>query len=127
MTFDAGPFCTALALVAGILAGEHAAEQAGGGGGAMALLVGSAAGGASLLVVRRPRVALAMIGFALLGCGSMQRALDGLQHSRIAVLRDEGASVVVRGTVADDPDGPRFSTALLVRVSTVAPAGEPAR
>src|SRR4051812_18430869 len=58
-----------------------------------------------------------MAGLALLGSMSMQRALNGMAHSRLTPLRDRHASIVVRGTVADDPDGPRFSTDVLVRVA----------
>ncbi|MDQ1519740.1 MAG: competence protein ComEC, partial [Actinomycetota bacterium] len=115
------PVVGAVAVVGGIMLGEHAGPSHAAGALAVAVLGLVAA----LLVYRWPRVVLVALALAFLGCASMQRALDGREHSPLVAMRDGHASVVVRGTIADDPAGPRFSTKVLVRAATIAPAADP--
>jgi hypothetical protein len=109
---DAGPVVVAGALVVGLLAGEHAGPAHA----TNTLAVGAGITVASLVTARWPRVVLAAVGIALLGSASMQRALDGRERSALTTMRDARTTVQLHGTVADDPDANRFSTAVVVRV-----------
>jgi competence protein ComEC len=113
----AGPYLALGALVAGVVAGEHAGPGSGTGalGGAVLLVAVAGLGG------RRAR-ALALLGVAtLLGLALMQRALDGQVHSPLADAVRERQDVVVDAALAEDPDGSRFSTQVLVRVEALRP------
>ncbi len=71
---------------------------------------------AAWFLTGRARVPVAALALALLGAASMQSALDGLaDHSLVAEVR-AGSQVWARGTLATDPQGPRFAADALVRV-----------
>lgn len=120
---EAGPIAGALAAAAGIIAGQRAGAAAAAG----VLGVGAAFVAAALLVSARVRAAVACVGIALLGQGLMQRALDGIDSGPLVEWRDARTSIVVRGTVADDAEGNRFSASVLVRVAQGASARDPTR
>ena len=92
--------------------------EAAGPGTAVALLVAGSAGVLVAGLVPSPtlRVVLAVVAFALLGTAVMQRALDGLARSPLAVAIDERASGRIVATLVDDPDAARFDASALVRV-----------
>ncbi len=110
-----GPACALGALVAGILAGEARGPGSAGlaVGVAVALLVAALRwrGGRGFLI--------ALVGCALLGGAVMQRALHGLAVSPLVTATELRTRVVLEGTLADDPSGPRFEVQVLVRLGTV--------
>jgi competence protein ComEC len=86
-------------------------------------LLGSAG---ALLIRRSPsRLAVGIVAVALLGMASMQRALDGLEHSPLTGPRDARASGRITATLVDDPNGEQYSARMLVRVKRLdgRPAG----
>ncbi|MCU1430332.1 MAG: ComEC/Rec2-related protein [Actinomycetia bacterium] len=113
---EPGPLLALAALVAGILAGQHAAPASA----VPLLIVGAACLAMSLTATGWRRLALGVVACSLLGSAVMQRSLDGMAHSSLIGARDAGEFVVVRGTVAADPDGMRFRTDVVVRVSAFA-------
>lgn len=109
------PALALAALVAGILAGEHA-----GAGEARAALFLAALLLVLAFVVRGPRAAaIAIVACGLLGAAVTQRALRGLEVSPLAGPVAARARVVANVTLADDPSGPRFVARVLVRVARV--------
>ena len=115
-----GPLAILGAVVVGILVG-----QAGGASSAVVLVVVAAAAiVVSLLVTRRAiALAVAVLGFALLGTAVTQRALHGLVVSPLAASVDTRASVTVRGALVDDPGGGRWTATVLIRVLAVREPG----
>lgn len=103
------PLGSLVALVLGIEAG---ARLGGANAGAL-LLLGALALLGAWWVAGPARLAIAMVALALLGCGVMQRALDGLEHHEF----DPGAVVDVEGTLVSDPRPQRFRADALVRVA----------
>jgi competence protein ComEC len=80
------------------------------------LLVGLAGGFAALLMRRGPaRLIVGVAAVALLGAASMQRALDGLEHSPITAARDARAAATITGTLVADPEAEQYSARVLVR------------
>jgi competence protein ComEC len=117
----AGPLLAVAALVAGILAGERAgpgaASRALGAVAALATLAGllRASGGG-----RRLAAAVALVALVPAGAAVMQRALDGLAHSPLSRPIAARSDARIDGSLVDDPDGTRFASSVLVRVSGVA-------
>jgi competence protein ComEC len=109
---ELGPVAVAIATVVGARVGE-----ARGASGAVGLLVTGAAGLLCAWIVRgAARAAAVALACALLAAGSMQRALDGLEHHALAEATGAGRALVVRGTAAADPDPGRWSVEVLMRV-----------
>jgi competence protein ComEC len=115
---------TVVALVLGIAGGERA-----GAGPAPVALVGAAT--AALVAgfaARRGRahaaMAVALVAVGCTGAAVMQRALDGLVHSPVRPLVASRVDATVRGTLVDDPDGTRFATGALLRLSAFRVAHE---
>jgi competence protein ComEC len=52
----------------------------------------------------------------LLAGASMQRALDGLEHSPLTAPRDARAAATIAATLVEDPDGTQYSAKVLARV-----------
>jgi competence protein ComEC len=119
----AGPLVLVGALVAGILVGERLGPAHG--VDLLGLAVAAAVG--TWLLPRRGRLALGAIAIALFGAASMQRTLDGLVHSPLTPLIEARASVVVRGTLLDDPGGPPYRAEALMRVAEVTPTEQAPR
>jgi competence protein ComEC len=96
----------------GARAGEHLGPAP-----ATAVLVSGLLGsGAALLIRRGPaRLTVAVVAVALLGVASMQRALDGLEHSPLTAAREARAAATITGALVDDPDGTQYSSRVLVR------------
>ncbi len=69
------------------------------------------------------RVAVAALAFFLVAGACSQRALNGLSHTAIDAAARAGEYVTVRGTVAADPEGPAFTTGVIVRVDAFEPDG----
>jgi competence protein ComEC len=90
------------------------------------LTLGLLGAAVALLIPRGPkRLAVGMIAVALLGVASMQRALDGLEHSPLNAPRDARAAATIAATLVDDPEGGHYSARMLVRVNRIdgRPAG----
>jgi competence protein ComEC len=113
VTVEAAPCAVVAFLVAGIAIGERAGPNA-----AVGLLIGAAAlsFAALLLPFSRARAAVMLLVVALAGVALTQRALDGLVHSPLASAISGRADATIEATLAEDPDGTRFSTRVLVRV-----------
>ncbi|MDZ4827806.1 MAG: ComEC/Rec2 family competence protein [Actinomycetota bacterium] len=103
------PFGALIALVLGIEGGA----RLGGAPAGAALVVGALALLGAWCIAGRARLAIAMAALALLGCGLMQRALDGLDHHEF----EPGEVVEVEGTLVSDPRPQRFRTDALIRVA----------
>lgn len=90
------------------------------------LTLGLLGAAVALLIPRGPkRLAVGIIAVALLGMASMQRALDGLEHSPLTAPRDARAAATIAATLVDDPEGGQYSARMLVRVNRIdrRPAG----
>jgi competence protein ComEC len=109
-----GPIALVTAAVAGARIGEHV-----GAGSATAVLAMGLLGTTGALLLRRgpTRLAVGVVAVALLGVASMQRALDGLEHSPLTAPRDARAAGTITATLLDDPDGEQYSARVLVRVT----------
>lgn len=103
------------ALVVGIIGGEWL-----GPGSARALLLLAAIGVVGAYLHRGTRVAvmLAILASGLLGVAVEQRALHGLAVSPLSVVVDRRFSGEAVITLAEDPDGPKYQSAAVARVST---------
>jgi competence protein ComEC len=114
---DLGPVAAVAAVVAGVLAAGRA-----GPGPAVFVLLGAIAFGA-VGVASRANARPALVGIALLlgGFACMQRAENGMAFPRRLPAPASRAYVSVRGEVASDPDGPSYSTDLLLRASVLTP------
>lgn len=81
------------------------------------LALGLLGAAGALLTPRGPkRLAVGIVAVALLGVASMQRALDGLEHSPLTAPRDARASGRITATLVDDPGGEQYSARMLARV-----------
>jgi competence protein ComEC len=100
------------ALISGIFAGQHAGPHPV----AAVLIVGVIALGAAWFLAGRARLAVVVIGLALIGGAQTQRALDGLAHSSLTRAVEREESVTVSGVLVDDPQSGRFDTDAFVRV-----------
>jgi competence protein ComEC len=81
------------------------------------LAIGLLGAAGALLIGRGPkRLAVGIVAVALLGAASMQRALDGREHSPLTGPRDARASGRITATLVDDPDGEQYTARMLVRV-----------
>jgi competence protein ComEC len=102
-------------LTMGVFVGEWCGPSAG----SAAIAFAGVAAGAALALRRRVLPAVVALGIvvAAVGCALMQRALDGRVHWPLAAEVEERADAVVDVTLVDDPDGSRFSTRVLARVS----------
>jgi competence protein ComEC len=89
------------ALVGGIEAGEHHVSILG-------LLLTAAA---IVVFAGMHRLVVIAIALAAIGCVVMTHAVDGQRHSSLARV----GAAQLRGTLINDPDGPRFSASVLVR------------
>jgi competence protein ComEC len=100
-------------VLAGALAGEHLGAAP-----ATAFLVAGMVGAVTALLIRRGpgRLIIGVVAVALLGAASMQRALDGLEHSPVTGPRDARAATGIAATLVDDPEGGQYSARVLVRV-----------
>ena len=110
-----GPLAALAALVAGSLIGERL------GAGSGTLLVAAGVVGLVLAwcTAGGARVACAALAFASLGCGTMQRAVDGQVHHAWADAVERRDDVTVEGTLASDPSGGRFRVEAYVRARGV--------
>jgi competence protein ComEC len=105
-----------------VRAGEHL-----GPGPASVVLVFGIAGAVTALLLRRgpARVTVGIVAVALLGMASMQRALNGLEHSPLTVVRDARAAATIGATLVGDPEGEQYNARVLARVERLdnRPAG----
>jgi competence protein ComEC len=112
-----------LLVLGGVVAGVAAGERAGGGPAVPSLLVGlvlagGALAGAARVRPSRARLAVGVLAVALVASASMQRALHGLEHSRLTESVATYRSRAVWVTLTEDPSGPtRFVVDALGRVS----------
>lgn len=107
------------AVVTGIVVGERLGPSDATAAvvvGALGLALGSALRG-------RSGAAVALVAVALLAGALMQRSLHGLVRWPLAAAVDARADVTVTGTLAGDPDGTRYATGVVVRI-TAARVGE---
>lgn len=105
---------SSLLALAGLLAGIEVGARLGGGAAAPVLAAGCVALVGAWLVEGRARLAIATAALALLGCATMQRALDGLEHHDL----EPGSVVMLTGTLVSDPEVQRFRSDALVRVGS---------
>jgi competence protein ComEC len=104
------------AVVAGARFGEHLGPSP-----AAALLAVALLGVAGALFLRRgpARLAVAFAAVAMLGTATMQRALDGQEHSPLTAPRDARASATITATLIGDPDGEQYNARVLTRVGSI--------
>ncbi|MCZ7534524.1 MAG: ComEC/Rec2 family competence protein [Acidimicrobiia bacterium] len=114
---EVGPLVAAAGLLVGLVLGE----RAGPGPARSSLLAGSVALVTAWLLTGRARVPVAALAMALLGAASMQSALAGLSGHALVADVSRGSDVWVRGTLATDPQGPRFAADALVRIDDFSP------
>lgn len=109
------PYAVLGSLVVGVALGEWRGPT----DGRAAIAVAVVAAGVAVLVRHRLAVALVVLGLAVAasGCALMQRALDGRVHWPLAAEVERRADAVVDVTLVDDPDGSRFSTRVLGRIT----------
>ena len=106
------PSPRSVAVVGGILGGE-----ARGPGAATGILVAVVALALLAWLVRGPAAfVLVLVALALLGSALTQRARHGLAVSPVADAVAQRAHVAADATLIEDPDGPRFTAAVLARV-----------
>ena len=113
---DAVPVLAAMAVLAGVLAGERLGPGDGRAAAALAALAVVAA-----VAVRPGRgraAALGLAAVALLGAASMQRALHGLDGA-VAAFAGEQSEAVLRVRLTDDPRWRRSGTRVTGRVESV--------
>lgn len=110
------PFAVVASLVGGILVGDELAPSDGVIAFIAALVFGFVA---ATLPASNPRIALVLIAIAAIGVGLTQRAHRGLVETPLADAVAERHDAVIIGTLAEDPDGSRFSTRVLARVKRV--------
>jgi len=103
------------AVLVGILLGWRGAPAPAGW-----LLVVAVGFGVGALVTRRTvGVALLLVALVAGGAAQTQRARDGMVDSPFAKLAAGRTDVVVRGVVADDPDGDARASRVVVRVHEI--------
>ncbi len=109
------PVLLPVAVLVGIFLGWRAAP------GPAGWLLGAAiaCGVAAMLTRRSTGVVLLLAALVVGGAAQTQRARDGLVHSPFASLVAARADVVVRGVLADDPDGDARASRVVVRVDTI--------
>ncbi len=127
MDVPRGPVVLLTATVVGVALGERAgghaavAEGIAGlllAGGLLATLDRSGPGNVRAIGGTRTRLAVGALAMLLLASASMQRALDGLDHSPLTEAVATYRSATVWVTLAEDPTGPtRFVVDALGRVS----------
>jgi competence protein ComEC len=106
--------------VAAAVAGARVGEYLGPAGANTVLALGLlGAVGALFLRRGRARLAVAIAALALLGTATMQRALDGQEHSPLTVPRDARASAAITATLTGDPDGEQYNARVLARVTRI--------
>jgi competence protein ComEC len=105
----------AAAVVGGIV-GEHLGAAAAPG----PLVLGVALLGTALVRRGRQGATLVVLGCGLLGAATTQRALHGVAVSPLAGPAGRAQSGVLTATLLDDPSGPRFAVAVLVRADRFA-------
>ncbi|HKA92860.1 MAG TPA: hypothetical protein VKE97_03590, partial [Acidimicrobiia bacterium] len=106
----------AAAAVAGARLGEHLGADP-----ALAVLVVGALGaGGSLFAGQGPaRLTIATIAVLLVATATMQRALDGQEHSPLAHATSTRAAARITATLTGDPDGERYYAEVLARVDRI--------
>jgi competence protein ComEC len=110
-----GPLMLLAGLVVGILLGERLGPAA-----ATAVLLASLVSLAGAVALRsRLRLAIAVVGLALLGSACMQRSLHGISRSPLSTVVSHRSDAIVRGALVGDPNGARFGARALVRLSTL--------
>jgi competence protein ComEC len=107
-------------LLAAVVAGARFGEHLGAGPAIAVLVFGLLGAVGGLFLPRSPaRLALAVAAIALLATASMQRAIDGQEHSPLTAPRDARAAATITATLTGDPDGERYNARVLVRVATI--------
>lgn len=112
---NTGPLVALVALVAGSLIGE----RLGAGSGTLFVAAGVAGLVLAWCTSGGTRVTCAAVALASLGCGTMQRAVDGQVHHAWVDAVERGDDVTVEGTLASDPSGSRFRVEAYVRARRV--------
>jgi competence protein ComEC len=111
---DAVPLVGLIALVGGILAGEHGGVSPAHATVALATgVTGLVAAWFARTSMRAPLLCGALL---LLGLATMARALDGQHRSPLQPAIDGRVRVSLAGTLVTDPSGPRFVVGALARV-----------
>jgi competence protein ComEC len=105
-----------IAAAAGILFGDALGP---GGAGATLVIAGGCL--AAVVVTRAPAVrgVLVVVAVVALGCALERRALDGVTSGHVVAAAEARSNAIVDGTVADDPEGTRWATRLLVRTERI--------
>jgi len=103
----------ACAVVAGVLLGEWRGPSS-----ARALLVFGLLALLLGLLSRHIRMPLVLCALVCFGAGSMQRALDGLEHSALTEHVEHSAHGAITGELVDDPEVFHYSARVRVRVGT---------
>jgi competence protein ComEC len=116
---DAAVYALLGALVAGIGLGELLGASSA----AAVLALGVGVLATALAIRRRRGFVLALVGALLVGSAVMARALDGLERWPLTAAVAARSDVVLTGSLVGDPEGTRFSTSALVRISAAAVAG----
>lgn len=109
----------AYGILGALVAGVGVGELSGPSGATVAIAVAVAALVVAGALHRRALVAVVALALASGAAGTalMQRALDGRVHWPLAAAVERRADAVLDLTLVDDPDGSRFSTRVLARVT----------
>lgn len=98
------------------MAGARAGEHFGPASATAVLVLGLVGAALALWMLRGPaRLTVGIVAVAAVGVASMQRALDGLEHSPLTGPREARAAATITATLVDDPDGGQYSARVLVR------------
>jgi len=114
-----------LALLGGLVAGIGIGDRVAPGPARGALAIGVLLALGAVAARRRAGLALGVVAMIALGTALTQRAHDGLAHSPLAALVAARGEATITGALVDDPEGERFFSSALVRLTSVggAPAG----
>jgi competence protein ComEC len=107
-----------LLALGGLGLGIVAGERSGPGAATGLLVVALVAVGGAWIVSGRTRLALAVVGLALLGAAQTERALNGQTRSPLTAAIERRTTLTLSGVLVDDPQSGPFDTDAFVRVST---------
>lgn len=113
-----GPLLAVAAVVAGVLIGTWRGPAA-----ATTVLAAGAALVVTATLVKRRALPVALCGLACLGVASMQRALDGLEHSALTEPVELRSRGTITGELAADPTVRWYSAQVRVRVASAVVGG----
>jgi len=117
------PDAAIFAMVGAIVAGIGVGERLGASPATPTLVLAAAMLGLAVALRGRRGCVLALIAAVLLGSALVQRALDGLEHWPLAAAVARRADATLTGSLVGDPEGTRYSTWAVLRISSASLTG----